>query len=72
MEPVVGKKIARDAFKGGPIIRRRGLKVGMAVLVVMCALITMGGEVLAWGPITHQKIVEDARERMAPGEIKSL
>lgn len=72
MEPVVGKKIARDVFKGGTMIKRRGLKVGMAVLVVMCALVTMGGEVLAWGPITHQKIVEDARDRMAPGEIKSL
>jgi len=53
-------------------MKRIRLKISMVVLVVMCALVTTGGEALAWGPVTHQKIVEDARDGMETGEIRSL
>jgi len=35
-------------------------------------MVATAGEVQAWGPITHQKIVEDARDAMEAGEIKNL
>lgn len=47
-------------------------KIGVAALSVVGALLAKSGEALAWGPVTHQKIVAEAREEMEQGEITGL
>jgi hypothetical protein len=47
-------------------------KIGVVALSVIGALVATGGEALAWGPVTHQKIVAEARDKMTDGEIKGL
>jgi hypothetical protein len=53
-------------------MKKIGFKIGVAALSVIGALVAMGGEALAWGPVTQQKIVAEARDKMEPGEIKGL
>ncbi len=48
------------------------VKIGVVALSVVGALVVTGGEALAWGPVTHQKIVAEARDEMEQGEIKGL
>ena len=48
------------------------LKIGAVALSVMGALVATSGGALAWGPVTHQKIVAEARDEMEQGEIKGL
>ena len=47
-------------------------KIGAVALSVMGALTATGGEALAWGPVTHQKIVAEARDEMEEGGIRGL
>ena len=47
-------------------------KIGVVALSVVGALVATGGEALAWGPVTHQKIVAEARDEMAASDIKEL
>jgi hypothetical protein len=47
-------------------------RIGVIALSVMGMLVATGGEALAWGPVTHQKIVAEARDEMAESGIKEL
>ena len=47
-------------------------KIGLAALSVVGALVATSGEALACGPVTHQKIVAEARNEMEQGEIQVL
>lgn len=47
-------------------------RIGAVALSLVGALMATGGEALAWGPVTHQKIVAEARDEMEEGGIKEL
>jgi hypothetical protein len=53
-------------------VRKIWFKIGVVALSLIGALVATGGEALAWGPVTHQKIVAEARDEMEQGEIKGL
>jgi hypothetical protein len=53
-------------------VRKIWFKIGVVALSLIGALVATGGEALAWGPVTHQKIVAEARDEMRDGEIKAL
>ena len=44
----------------------------MVALSLVGALVAAGGEALAWGPVTHQKIMAEARDEMGKGGIRGL
>jgi hypothetical protein len=53
-------------------LRKLSLKVGLVALLVLIMHMTTGGEALAWGPVTHQKIVAEARGEMEESKVKRL
>lgn len=52
-------------------MKKYGLRFCIFLLVIACTLGLIRNEVLAWGPITHQKIVHDAKDRV-PYEVRKL
>lgn len=53
-------------------MRKILFRVGAVALSVIGVLVATGGEALAWGPVTHQKIVVEARDKTAESGLKEL